>query len=72
VASSFEQSYPNIARWVTSQGWIELGQDEYSTSLVRALNEGGMVWEGSAYYGTMDEAFDALETALAEWSEMNY
>jgi hypothetical protein len=72
VATSFEESYPNIARWVTSQGWIELGQDEYSSSLVRALNAGGMVWEGSTYYGTLDEAFDALETALAEWSEKNY
>jgi hypothetical protein len=72
LATSFEESYPNIARWVTSQGWIELGQDEYSSSLVRALNEGGMVWEGSAHYATLDEAFDALETTLAEWSEKNY
>ena len=72
MSTSLEESYPNITRWVTSQGWIELGQDEYSSSLVRALNEGGMVWEGSNYYGTLDEAFDALETALAEWSEKNY
>ena len=56
MASSFEECYPNIARWVTSQGWIELGQDEYSSSLVRALYEGGMVWEGSAHYETLDEA----------------
>ena len=72
MATSFERSYPNITRWVTSQGWIELGQDEYSFSLVRVLNEGGMVWEGRTYYETLDEAFDALETALAEWSEKNY
>ena len=72
MASSFEEINPNITRWVTLQGWIELGQDEYSSSLVRALNEGGMVWEGSAHYRTLDEAFDALETALAEWWEKNY
>ena len=72
MATSFEKSYPNITRWLTSQGWIELGQDEYSSSLVRALDAGGMVWEGSTYYGTLDEAFDALETALAEWSDQNY
>jgi hypothetical protein len=65
LATSFEESYPNITSWVTSQGWIELGQDEYSSSLVRALDAGGMVWEGSTYYATLDEAFDALETALA-------
>ena len=67
MASSFEESYPNIANWVKSHGWIELGQDEYSSSLVRALNEGGMVWEGRTHYGTLDEAFGALEMALAEW-----
>jgi hypothetical protein len=65
VASSFEANYPNITSWVISHGWIELGQDEYSSSLVRALDAGGMVWEGSTYYATLDEAFDALETALA-------
>jgi len=72
VATSFEKSYPNITSWVTSQGWIELGRDEYSSSLVRALDAGEMVWEGSTCYGTLVETFDALETALAEWSEKNY
>jgi hypothetical protein len=72
LATSFEESYPNITSWVTSQGWIELGQDEYSSSLVRALDIGGMVWESSTYYATLDEAFEALETALAEWWDQNY
>jgi hypothetical protein len=71
VASTFEKAYPNITYWVRSHGWIELGRDDYSSSLVRALDEGGMVWEGSAHYETMDEAFDALEIALAEWMEQN-
>ena len=71
MASSFEESYPNIANWVRLQGWIELGQDHYSHSLVRALDEGGMVWEGSADYETVDEALEALESALAEWMEQD-
>ena len=71
MASTFEKSYPNIAYWVRSHGWIELGRDHYSSSLVRALDEGGMVWEGSAHYETVDEALDALESALAEWMEQN-
>ena len=71
MASSFEKSYPNIAHWVNSYGWIELGRDDYRPSLVRALDEGGMVWEGSTHYETVDEAFDALESALAEWMEQN-
>ena len=45
--------------------------EHYHPSLARALDEGGMVWEGSAHYETVDEAFDALESALAEWMEQN-
>jgi hypothetical protein len=71
VGSSFEESYPNIAHWVRLQGWIELGQDHYSSSLVRALDEGGMIWEASAHYETVDEALDALESALTQWMEQN-
>jgi hypothetical protein len=67
MTDSFEEAYPNIARWVTSYGWIEIGQDDYSSSFVRALDEGGMVWEGSDDYGTLDEAMQAIEAGLAEW-----
>ncbi len=71
MASSFEKSYPNIACWVRFHGWIELGRDDYRPSSVRALDEGGMVWEGSAHYRTLDEALRALEDALAEWMKQN-
>ena len=47
MKNQFSKAYPNIAYWVEACGWIEIGQDEYSTSLVRALDEGGMVWESS-------------------------
>ena len=45
ITSYFEGTYPNITRWLT-HGWIEIGEDEYSKSFIRALDEGGMVWEG--------------------------
>jgi hypothetical protein len=64
---SFEQTYPNITRWVEAYGWIEIGQDEYSDSLIRAINEGGIAWEGDDDYRTLDEALQALEAGLAEW-----
>ena len=67
MTNPLEEVYPNIARWVTSYGWIEIGQDDYSSSFVRALDEGGMAWEGSDDYGTLDEAMQALEAGLAEW-----
>ena len=40
-ATGFEQMYPNIARWVQSYGWIEIGDDGQSPSFIRALDEGG-------------------------------
>ena len=64
---TFERLYPHIARWVRAHGWIELGYDDYSHSFVRALDIGGMVWEGQERYPTLDEALQALERALAAW-----
>jgi hypothetical protein len=66
MANSFDDTYPNITYWVESFGWIEVGQDEYSTSLVRVLDEGGLVWEGKDTYETLDETMQALERALGE------
>jgi hypothetical protein len=67
MINPLEEVYPNIARWVTTYGWIEIGQDDYNSSFVRVLDEGGMVWEGSDDYETLDEAMQALEAGLAEW-----
>ncbi len=69
--SAFDKAYPNIAQWVKDYGWIEIGQDHYSNSLIRALDEGGMIWESSEDYGTIDEAMQALEEALADWIREN-
>jgi len=66
MTNSFDETYPNITYWVRTFGWIEVGQDEYSTSVIRALNEGGLVWEGDDNYPSLDEAMQALEAALAE------
>jgi hypothetical protein len=67
MVESVEQAYPHIARWVKTQGWVEIGSDAYRSSFVRALDEGGMVWEGAASYPTLDAALRALDTALHEW-----
>ncbi len=70
MAGSFEEQYPNIAAWV-KDGWIELGRDDYSHSLVRVLDIGGMVWEGEEEYETVDEALVAAEAAISAWLEEN-
>ena len=53
VRGSFDDLYPNIAWWAQGGGWIELGRDEYSRSLIRVLDIGGMLWEGKVKYETL-------------------
>jgi hypothetical protein len=62
----FAQLYPNITRWVQSYGWIEIGADQYRSSLVRALDEGGMVWESKKNDTTLDDTLHTLEAFLAQ------
>ena len=66
-----EKLFPNVAYFVDEHGWIEFGYDEDSplTSFIRALNAGGMVWEGDDSYANLDEAFADLERALGQWME---
>ena len=71
-ASGFEHMYPNIARWVQSYGWIEMGADHYSRSLVRALDEGGMVWESQEDATTLDEVLQTLDVFLAQRMQEYY
>jgi hypothetical protein len=62
--TKFSSIYPNIAAWTESHGWIEIGQDNYSQSFIRALDMGGMVWEGKSKYKSVDAALDDLEASL--------
>lgn len=62
----FSQMYPNIAEWVENIGWVEMGQDMHSTSLLRLLDAGGMVWESPASCKTLDDALQMLEKALPD------
>jgi len=66
VPATFEAMYPTITAWVTTRGWIEIGQDDYSRSMVRALYEGGMAWEGKTAYSTLDALFTDLEANLSK------
>jgi hypothetical protein len=69
MANSFEDTYPNIARWVNEhEGWIEIGYDLDSplSSFIRALDSGGMLWQGKDSYGSLDEALQELDSGLAQ------
>lgn len=63
----FEERYPNIASWIHEhEGWIEIGRDEYSSSFVRILDLGGMIWEGKERYRSIDDALAAADQAVIE------
>ena len=60
-----DNQYPTLAEWILSgAGWIELGQNEYSDSLVRILDIGGLLWEGEKDYATLADALADAEEAL--------
>jgi hypothetical protein len=67
-----ERTYPHLTEWVMTHGWIEIGQDDYSRSFVRALDIGGMVWEGRETYASLDDTLQALDTALGAWMKENF
>jgi hypothetical protein len=67
MPAAFAQAYPHLSRWVQGYGWIEVGQDHYSRSLVRVLDEGGMIWESATRYTSLDEALREAEEAVAQW-----
>ena len=66
----FESLYPNVASWV-QDGWVEFGRDDYSRSFVRALDIGGMVWEGKSNYESVHAALRDLDAGIAAWIEEN-
>ena len=67
TSGAFADRYPNIDAFVTGYGWIEVGYIEHTRSFIRAINEGGWLWEGKPDYDTLDEAFLDLEAALSSY-----
>ena len=67
MTEPFEERYPNIATWIHEHdSWIEIGRDEYSSSLIRVLDPGGMVWEGEERYASIADALAAADRAIIE------
>jgi hypothetical protein len=69
----FEETYPNISKWIKEHGWIELGdQDDFSNgAFIRALDPGGLVWEAELDYPSLDDALRDMETTLKRWIKKN-
>ena len=69
--ANFSENYPNLNWWVENQGWIEIGQDENSRSMVRILDEGGMVWESDPKSKALDKDLNGAERFIEKWIEEN-
>jgi len=66
----FTEKYPNIAGWI-KDGWIEIGRDGHSSSIIRVLDEGGLVWEGGTRHKSMDKILQEAEDAITDWIRNN-
>lgn len=63
---SFAAHHPNLAAWIRDHGgWIEIGRDGTSRSLVRVLNPGGPVWASGTAHASIDEASAEADRAAA-------
>lgn len=67
---TFAQLYPNLAGWI-KDGHIEIGRDGYSTSMIRVIDEGGVVWEGGTRHKSIDKMLEEAEQAIKEWFDEN-
>jgi hypothetical protein len=64
---SIEKLFPAIAEWIRG-GHIEIGDQEGFGFVVRALDDGGLVFEDDRPE-TLAEALAVLEKGLTEWFE---
>jgi hypothetical protein len=63
-----ETMFPAIARYVRGYGYVEIGDQEGSGFVVRALGYGGLDFEDDTP-DTLAEAMAVLEAGLARWFE---
>lgn len=64
----FAKAFPHITEWIAGGGYVEIGYTEYHVrAFVRALDEGGVVYEGRTEYASIDEALQDLDAGIAAW-----
>jgi hypothetical protein len=68
VPQEFDEAFPAVVNWAKTQGKIEIGVEEGQGFVVRALDDGGVVFEGKPGK-SVGEAFTALQEwiAQADW-----
>ena len=65
VPQEFDEAFPAVINWVKTQGRIEIAVEGEQGFVVRALDEGGMVFEGKTGK-SVGEALTALQRRIAQ------
>jgi hypothetical protein len=69
----FNRLYPHVTAWLQDyHNWIEIGSDDYRSSMIRVLDHGGMIWESEKHYDTIDQALADADQVIADWIAANY
>jgi hypothetical protein len=68
-SKTLDERYPHLQRFLKVQGWVAIGQDEYSSSFVRALDPGGMVYEGKDNYARLEDALADLDAGVKAYMD---
>jgi hypothetical protein len=69
--SSGPASHPHLWRWAAEFGRVEIGHCRQTSSFIRALDEGGIVWKGRRSYRTLDAALADAEAGVTRWMKEN-
>jgi hypothetical protein len=64
---SFDEIYPALCQWMMGHGWIDIGMIDGRSSMIRVLDQGGVIWETEASYPSLADAFEAAELAVVQW-----
>ena len=65
-----EAAYPKVAEWVQGCGWIEIGNQDWQGFVVRALNEGGVIYEKEGCRSLRTQ-WTPSKRALGKWLREN-
>jgi hypothetical protein len=68
VQPELAEAFPAVARWVKTQGRIEIGVEKGTGFVVRAIGYGGIDFDDDSR-DTLAEAMATLEAGLARWFE---
>ena len=55
-----------MSAWV-QDGQVEIGYGDDDDVFLRVTDAGGVVWESSQVYASLDEALAAMDAAIAAW-----